>query len=466
MKKFSCITLICLTCIFSFSAPICSSVSYSYAATIPEGWTQATSNADLVSAFKAYCKSRNLAIDGSVADAVTSFTTQTFNNICNTLGIDVTALQAEIASRTDSNVGLQWFFTDSGVSAYNRIFAEFLQNNNLSVGDSANENNNTVYDGYYYNNSLIYIVDTSNGNVTGSIYPNSHILQHGSYYQFNNNQLISNLNNTLTLTANNYTWDITVSYENGTQSSTGYIADNLYGVLDQNSPSKIDSTLAFKGTLSRGTIWSYSYNYGFPCIVYSINTNTFYLCFYRNYVSNDLIYEGIRQFRSIGSVEDAQNTNIYITTNNTTINNNTYEGDTIINNNGDQGSGGGGNNPITPPSNGNSGTGEGSGGTGSDGTITIPDFNFDFPSINWSLGDLSQKFPFSIPFDLVAFFTVLNAEPEAPMIDANIPLGSFYTWHFVADFSQFDNYAVIIRNVEFLAFCIGLIYITIRLVKG
>ena len=101
MKKFSCITLICLICTFSFLAPICNSASYSYAATIPEGWTQASSNADLVSAFKAYCKSRNLAIEGSIADAVTSFTTSTFNNICNTLGIDVTALQAEIASRTD-----------------------------------------------------------------------------------------------------------------------------------------------------------------------------------------------------------------------------------------------------------------------------------------------------------------------------------------------------------------------------
>lgn len=79
---------------------------------------------------------------------------------------------------------------------------------------------------------------------------------------------------------------------------------------------------------------------------------------------------------------------------------------------------------------------------------------------------MSNKFPFSIPFDLVAFYTILNADPVAPSIDRDIPLGNWYTWHFEADFSQFDDYAVIIRNVEYIGFVVGLIYITIKFVKG
>ena len=125
--------------------------------------------------------------------------------------------------------------------------------------------------------------------------------------------------------------------------------------------------------------------------------------------------------------------------------------------------------PYNPyPDGGGSTTGpsSGNGGGGTDGTITLPDLDLTLPEINWSLGDLSEKFPFSIPFDLIAFFTVLNSDPEAPAIDAEIPLGDWYTWHFEADFSQFDNYAVLIRNVEFIAFCVGLIYLTIKFVKG
>ena len=57
-----------------------------------------------VEGFKAYCKSRNLTIDGSVADAVTAFTTQTYQNICNTLGINIDTLQSEIKYRTDSKI--------------------------------------------------------------------------------------------------------------------------------------------------------------------------------------------------------------------------------------------------------------------------------------------------------------------------------------------------------------------------
>ena len=110
-----------------------------------DGWSSVSSNSELVQAFQAYCKSRNLAIEGSSVDAITSFTTSTFNNICNKLGIDSSALQAQIKKRSDGNLGLRWLFTVTGTATFNRIFAELLQNNNLSVGD--NNINDNVYSG-------------------------------------------------------------------------------------------------------------------------------------------------------------------------------------------------------------------------------------------------------------------------------------------------------------------------------
>lgn len=106
-----------------------------YADSTTENWQNVTTNEQLVDAFRYYCKARNITIDGSFADAVTTFTTNTFNDICNGIGIDITALQANIKYRTDGNIGIQYMFDSVGITAYNRIFAEFLQNNNLEVGD-------------------------------------------------------------------------------------------------------------------------------------------------------------------------------------------------------------------------------------------------------------------------------------------------------------------------------------------
>ena len=119
-----------------------------YADSTTDNWQNVTTNAELVEAFRYYCKSRDLTIDGSVADAVTSFTTKTFNGICNTLGIDVTALQAQLKKETDGNTGTRFLFTATGIDAYNRIFAQFLQDNNLSVGDD--NVNITVESGIYF----------------------------------------------------------------------------------------------------------------------------------------------------------------------------------------------------------------------------------------------------------------------------------------------------------------------------
>ena len=146
MKKFiSCLT-ITLILTASFISGYVKTSSFVYADSI-DTWTQVTTTDELVEAFRYYCKSRNLVIEGSALDAITSVSTSAFTNICNSSGINITALQAHIKWAVDGNNGLKYYFDSTGISLYNRIFSEFLQNNNLSVGDSADQANNTLYSG-------------------------------------------------------------------------------------------------------------------------------------------------------------------------------------------------------------------------------------------------------------------------------------------------------------------------------
>lgn len=115
-------------------------------------------------------------------------------------------------------------------------------------------------------------------------------------------------------------------------------------------------------------------------------------------------------------------------------------------------SGNGGSGTITP---------DGNGGY----TFNLPDFELPDLDIDWKISGLSEKFPFSIPFDLIAFFTVLNAEPVTPELQAEIPLGR-YSWEIDWSMDQFEPLAIILRNLEFIGFCIGLALITRHIIKG
>lgn len=454
-----------------------------------DNWSNCDTS-DLVTAFRYYCKSRNLAIEGSIADALTSFTTTTFNNICSTLGIDPTSLQAELKKTTAGNLGLRFLFSQTGITAYNRIFAEFLQNNDLAVGDTVDDE--TIYSGESFtdadgNTCLVWDMPKQSQGYIGNSVPN----KYGSTYKYDG-YTVKNI------------------YDNGVRSlsftiprinnSNYSISKNLYTwVSDRDGLKEIYSTLGI-GTEGwpQGVLYSVDRNntvINGKCIVYHINGGSdLYLGQFVDFrgsntdggVTANCRWYNYEYFTSPDGLEDVD---IYMTTNNNTINNNTYNNNyTIIYNDGDTyytddddepgpntqpGGGGGGDNPDQPdptPSGPDlpdwqppSGTGT----IGSDGTFDF-DIPFSLPNLNidWSLKDIAHKFPFCIPGDIVSFYQTLAVEPRAPSIDAHIPLGSFYDWHFVADFSQYDRWAVIIRAVEYVGFVIGLIYFTVRMVKG
>ena len=70
------------------------------------------------------------------------------------------------------------------------------------------------------------------------------------------------------------------------------------------------------------------------------------------------------------------------------------------------------------------------------------------------------------PFDLIEFLGVLNAEPEAPVIRWRFYVPRVVDYEIEIDLSVFEGVAQIMRTMELLAFCIGLILLTRNIIRG
>lgn len=451
-----------------------------------DNWSSCDTS-DLVTAFRYYCKSRNLAINGSVADAITSFTTTTFNNLCSKLGIDPTSLQAELKKTTQGNLGLRFLFSQTGITAYNRIFAEFLQNNDLSVGDT--DINETVFNGKWFtdldgNGCSVYIMP---GQKDGSF--SYKPIQYGTKYIYDGYDCKAIAGSNLTSSIDLY-HSFTVHVINGLSENLGIYANGYIGSNNYEQFYIWDAKPG--GNLNQSLYASYHANdlryYGEMCLYMVQNGDTLYL----GYVTEELSsgnyawdYFNAKLYDP-SNLEDADITiNNY---NNNPINNNTYNNNyTIIYNDGDTYNSDDDDEPLpTTPPDGGGGGGDDPGPNPGDPdnwnpttptiptptnpnfpTVNLPDIDIpNLPSLNFSLGDLRNKFPFSLPFDIIAILNVLDGEPKAPHIEATVPIGKWYTWEMDFDFSEFDNYARIFRTFEFIGFCIGLAVFTVHFVKG
>lgn len=97
---------------------------------------------------------------------------------------------------------------------------------------------------------------------------------------------------------------------------------------------------------------------------------------------------------------------------------------------------------------------------------TPPDVELEMPDLQF---DLKKIFPFCIPFDLFDLLSVLNAEPETPVLHLNIP--SLNPDHTITandltiDLSPLDGLMEIFRLGELVAFVVGLMLVTGRLIK-
>lgn len=424
---------------------------------------------DAVIAFQAYCKSRDLTIEGSLTDAVTTFTTGAFNSACNEVGINITQLQSEIKAEYDqAGKPVKFLFNDTGVMAMNRIFAQFLQDNELEVGDNVEDK--TVYDGYYFTDdegysSLVWVIDSTfdlNSGGSESSFT-SHILSRGTYHKYNTDDLISAYGSNPVIHAFNSNYSVPVNYVSDYNGDKHFYSfDNSSAINNFIKLIKADNNVQVERRIDKGN------GEGF-CIVYTVqNSNKLYIGRYSFGTGSYYSDTPNRYYGSIQPLTGNQNNNnnlsitiISLTTNNQTINNNTYEGDTIINNEGDII-----NNYPSEPNNPN------------DTIHNVPEtpltpnddggWDIDLPDIdipNLPIGNLSEKFPFSIPWDLVAFYAMLDAEPEAPRFNGTMDL-TLVQWNYDIDLSPFDSAAELCRKLQFGLFVVGLIVASRSIIRG
>ncbi|NLD20355.1 MAG: hypothetical protein GX663_08970 [Clostridiales bacterium] len=109
--------------------------------------------------------------------------------------------------------------------------------------------------------------------------------------------------------------------------------------------------------------------------------------------------------------------------------------------------------------------------TGSISTLWDNIVDFFKPKIDMAgkfiMSGVKDKFPFSIPFDLIDMFRVLNGSAVTPdfTIPVHIPLVNI-NYTFKLNFAQFDGLANILRNIEFIAFAVALALITRNVIRG
>lgn len=86
---------------------------------------------------------------------------------------------------------------------------------------------------------------------------------------------------------------------------------------------------------------------------------------------------------------------------------------------------------------------------------------------DYTITGLQDVFPFCIPFDLIDFLNVLDAEPEAPRFEWEFEYAKGKVYKFDLDLSRFEAVAAAFRTFELLGFCLALILITRdKMIKG
>lgn len=77
---------------------------------------------------------------------------------------------------------------------------------------------------------------------------------------------------------------------------------------------------------------------------------------------------------------------------------------------------------------------------------------------------ITDKFPFSLPFDVYNTFNLLSAEPVAPKFTIPLKMEGVFEYEIEVDLSEYDWLANIVRWFIFVAFVVGLILITNKLI--
>ncbi len=85
-------------------------------------------------------------------------------------------------------------------------------------------------------------------------------------------------------------------------------------------------------------------------------------------------------------------------------------------------------------------------------------FDINTPSV------ITDKFPFSLPFDVYHVYNILSAEPVAPKFTFPLKMDGVFDYSFEVDLSEYEWIAVIVRWLLFIIFIVGLIIVTNKLI--
>lgn len=83
----------------------------------------------------------------------------------------------------------------------------------------------------------------------------------------------------------------------------------------------------------------------------------------------------------------------------------------------------------------------------------------------FALVDLKDFFPFCIPFDLYAFFQLLDADPVAPVLSWEIPDLSGQVYSLSIDLAEWDSVALLFRRLQLFLFITGLAAASRKFIK-
>lgn len=497
--------IILLICSFIAFTPCLYNFNFSFAEDEEPSFITVDDEYAFTAAMKAYAQvNYNLTTTfsyGEYNDPINSFIAgwsyKAYKRICNTLGIDLTTLQQSIQYRVDSNGALQFLYSGSYIQNYNAVIRQYMLDNNIDP-DAFNQNQR-VYSGLTFKDnsdpvhSCLVFIMKDNTLTAWSEDANTHIDQYGTPYRYDGAEarrmILNGSNFDIQIPLTDYTY--TMYFDNFT--GTDYLGTRFHkrGTANNNN------SIYLEARPDTHPDWNITTIAGYPS-VFKLANGKYYFGNFLQYSFND---------GSNTSIQTLYNCSTEINTN---TNNNLLQ--TLI----DIAKAGAPNITAQPDHSALIDVGK----MGADNAVNAlkkyieddnpedepqidPDYkggkpNFPTPSLpsipigfvnnmpinitlpnlddlipdafnniphGFSIPGLRYKFPFCIPFDMIAVYEVLDTTPEAPHFQTQINFATF-NYDLDIDLQDYDPYMIHIRNYFLILYIFGLLFITPKLLKA